>query len=116
MIASSRRMVEELGITHRLLEADVFAGHIDLLEGDAVAAEHCLRAAYDGLREHGLGIDAAQAAALLGRALLVQERAEEAEANKVSCPSGQAEVCKTSYSGSTPLDTSEPVPFPGMGF
>ena len=39
MIASSRRMVEELGITQRLLEADVFAGLIELLEGDAAAAE-----------------------------------------------------------------------------
>src|SRR5206468_37904 len=79
MIASSRRMVEELGITHRLLEAEVFAGRIELLEGDAAAAERCLRAAYDGLRRHGLGIDAAQAAALLGRALLAQGRAAEAE-------------------------------------
>src|SRR5439155_131986 len=34
----------------------------------------------DGLRQHGLGIDAAQAAALLGRALLAQGRAAEAEA------------------------------------
>src|SRR5262249_58923555 len=57
MIASSRRMVEELGITQRLLEADVFAGRIELLEGDAAAAERCLRPAYDGLREQGLGID-----------------------------------------------------------
>ena len=85
MIASSRRMVEELGITQRLLEADVFAGHIELLEGDAVAAEHCLRAAYEGLRGHGLGIDAAQAAALLGRALLAQGKAEEAEALSHEC-------------------------------
>jgi hypothetical protein len=73
-------MVEELGITQQLLEADVFAGLIDLLEGDAVAAERSLRAAYDGLREHGLGIDAARAAAFLGRALLAQGRAAEAEA------------------------------------
>src|SRR5207244_262567 len=65
--------------TRRLLEADVFAGRIELLEGDAAAAERCLRPAYDGLREHGLGIDAAQAAALLGRALLAQGRAAEAE-------------------------------------
>ncbi|MCX5737219.1 MAG: adenylate cyclase, partial [Proteobacteria bacterium] len=35
MIAASRRMVEELGIAQQLLEADVFAGHIELLEGDA---------------------------------------------------------------------------------
>ncbi|MBI1817964.1 MAG: DUF4440 domain-containing protein [Deltaproteobacteria bacterium] len=80
MIASSRRMVEELGITQQLLEADVFTGLIDLLEGDAVAAERSLRTAYDGLRAHGLGIDAARAAAFLGRALLAQGRAAEAEA------------------------------------
>ena len=53
MIASSRRMVEELGITHRLLEADMFAGLIELLEGDAAAAERSLRAAYDGLAGPG---------------------------------------------------------------
>ena len=79
MIASSRRMVEELGLTQQLLETDVFSGHIDLLEGDAVSAERVLRGAYDGLREHGLGIDAARAAALLARALLAQGRAGEAE-------------------------------------
>ena len=79
MIASSRRMVEELGIMHRLLEIDVFAGLIELLEGDAVAAERLLRVAYEGLRDHGLAIDAAQAAALLGRALLVLGRAADAE-------------------------------------
>ena len=66
MLASSRKMVEDLGITHRLLETDVFGGLIDLLEGDAVAAEQNLRRAYDGLRDLGLGIDAARAAALLG--------------------------------------------------
>ena len=53
---------------------------IELLEGDAAAAERSLHPAYDGLRRQGLGIDAAQAAALLGRALLAQGRAAEAEA------------------------------------
>ncbi len=80
MIASSRRMVEELGITHRLLQADQFAGQVELIEGDPVAAERCLRTAYDGMRELGLGSDAAQCAAQLGRALLAQDRAAEAEA------------------------------------
>ncbi len=80
MIATSRRMVEELGITQRLLEADMFAGIIELLEGDAPAAERFLRAAYEGFRRQGLGIDAAQAAALLGRALLAAGRAADAEA------------------------------------
>src|SRR5262245_53369055 len=79
MIASSRHLVEELGITHRLLEAEVSAGLIGLLGEDAPAAERSLRAAYDGRRAHGLAIDAAQAAALLGRALLALGRAAEAE-------------------------------------
>ncbi|HJQ83831.1 MAG TPA: AAA family ATPase, partial [Candidatus Binatia bacterium] len=79
MLASSRRMVEELGIMQRLLEAEVAAGQIELFEGDAAAAEHWLEAAYDGLRTHGLRIDAAQAAAPLGRALLMLGRYAEAE-------------------------------------
>src|SRR5262249_12971332 len=79
MRAWSRRMVEELGITQQLLESDVFAGLVELVEGDAVAAEKSLRGAYDGLRAHGLGIDAARAAAFLGRALLAQDRVAEAE-------------------------------------
>src|SRR6185369_7001991 len=80
MIESSRHMVEELGITQRVLEADLFAGLIALIDGDAVAAEGALRAAYAGLERHGLAIDAAHAAALLGRALLAQDRVAEAEA------------------------------------
>jgi class 3 adenylate cyclase/ketosteroid isomerase-like protein len=78
MVAASRRLVEELGITQRLLEAELFAGRIELLEGDFAAAERCLRTAYGGLRAQGLDIDAAQAAALLGRALLELGRGEEA--------------------------------------
>jgi ketosteroid isomerase-like protein len=80
MIESARRLVEELGLVHQLLEADVFAAHIELIAGDAVAAEQVLRPAYEGLRRQQLGIDAAQAAALLGRALLAQDRAADAEA------------------------------------
>ncbi len=80
MIASARKLVEDLGITQRLLEVDVLGGLIDLLEGDAAAAERNLRRAYDGLRDLGLGIDAARAAALLARALLAQDRGAEAEA------------------------------------
>jgi tetratricopeptide (TPR) repeat protein len=80
MIASSRRMVEELGITQGLLEADMFAGLIELIEGDAAAAERSLQTAYDGFRTRGLGIDAARAAALLGRALFARGQVAEAEA------------------------------------
>ncbi len=80
MIASARAMVEEIGITHRLLEIEVFAGRVDLLVGDARAAERSLRGAYEGLRDIGLGIDAARAGALLARALLALDRVPEAEA------------------------------------
>jgi class 3 adenylate cyclase len=80
MLAASRRMVEELGITQGLLETEAFAGFIALIEGDTAAAERSLRAAYEGFRTHGLAIDAARAAALLGRTLLQQGRAAEAEA------------------------------------
>ena len=79
MVAASRRLVEELGITQQLLESDVFAGQIEWLAGDAVAAERWLRDAYTGLRQRGLRIDAARAAAQLGRILLAQGRAREAE-------------------------------------
>ncbi|HEY2775371.1 MAG TPA: adenylate/guanylate cyclase domain-containing protein [Candidatus Binatia bacterium] len=80
MITSAHKMVEELGITQRVLEADVSAGLVELLEGDAPAAERNLRGAYEGLRDLGLGIGAAQASALLARALLAQNRDAEAEA------------------------------------
>ena len=39
-----------------------------------------LRTAYEGLRERGLGGEAAQAGAFLGRALLTQHRIDEADA------------------------------------
>src|SRR5262249_54535111 len=78
MIAASRHMVEELGITQGLLETECLTGFIALIEGDTAAAEQSLRAAYEGFRHHGLGIDAARAAALLRRAILAQGRALDA--------------------------------------
>jgi class 3 adenylate cyclase/tetratricopeptide (TPR) repeat protein len=80
MLASARKMVEDLGIAQRLFEVDFFAGRIALLEGDAAGAERLLRGAYHGLRDLGLGIDAARAGALLARALLAEDHANEAEA------------------------------------
>jgi DNA-binding SARP family transcriptional activator/tetratricopeptide (TPR) repeat protein len=79
MIASSRRTVEQLGLTLRLLETELAAGLIELLDGETVAAEEFLRAAHDGLRERGLDGEAAHAAAVLGRSLLMQGRVDEAD-------------------------------------
>ncbi len=80
MVASARRTVDQLGLAHRRLETEVAAGLIELLDGEAEAAEALLRPAYEELRDRGLGGEAAQAAALLGRALLIQGRDDEAEA------------------------------------
>ncbi len=80
MIGASRRIVEDLGVAPRLLETEMFAGMVELLASEPLDAERHLRASYDGFRSRGLRVDAAQAAALLGRALLDQGRAAEAEA------------------------------------
>ena len=53
MIGSARRTVERLGLTHRRLETEVAAGFIELLDGEATAAEAVLRDAYDELRDRG---------------------------------------------------------------
>ncbi|HTO07323.1 MAG TPA: nuclear transport factor 2 family protein [Myxococcota bacterium] len=79
MIGAARRTVEELGLAPQLLEVEFFAGYIELLEGEPEAAARCLSVAYEGLREHGLAIDAARAAALLARARLAQGDAIGAE-------------------------------------
>ena len=80
MIGSAHRTVDRLGLAHRRIEADVAAGYIELLDGQPEAAEALLRGAYDELRARGLDGEAAQAAAFLGRALLLQDRVDEADA------------------------------------
>ncbi len=79
MLAAARSSLEELGLRSGILETELFSGLIELLAGDAVAAEDHLRRAHAGFRELGVEIDAAQAAALLSRALLAQDRDAEAE-------------------------------------
>ncbi len=78
LVARARATVEELGMRHGILETDMFAGVIELFADDAVAAEPFLRRAYQGLGILGVGADAGQAAALLSRALLAQDRVAEA--------------------------------------
>ena len=78
MLGSARRSLESLGHTHGLLEVDVFAGIIELISGQPAEAELALRRAYDGFVSRGVGVDAAQAAAHLARALLAQGRIDEA--------------------------------------
>ncbi|MGV0606722.1 BTAD domain-containing putative transcriptional regulator [Mycolicibacterium sp. XJ1904] len=79
LIESARRTLTELGLRHALLEVDQFAGIIELVADDAAAAEPYLRRAYEGFHRMGLDIDTADTAALLGRACLALDRADEAD-------------------------------------
>jgi DNA-binding SARP family transcriptional activator/tetratricopeptide (TPR) repeat protein len=78
MLGSAQRMLEALGHTHGLLETALFAAIVELAAGQSVEAERLLRRAYEASVARGVGVDAANAAALLARALQAQERADEA--------------------------------------
>jgi class 3 adenylate cyclase len=79
MLAGARQIVADLGLRHGLMETELFAGIIELMEGDPVAAEPHFRAAVEGLDALGVGADAGQAAALLARSVLAQGRIDEAD-------------------------------------
>lgn len=79
MIESAKRTVSELGLRHAMLEVEQFAGIIELVVGDAAAAEPHLRKAYNGFRRMGLDADTAETAALLGRACQALDRDAEAD-------------------------------------
>ncbi len=78
MMDSARRTVTELGLRHALLEVEQFAGIVELIADDPVAAEPHLRHAYNGFRRMGLDADTAETAAMLGRACLALNRDSDA--------------------------------------
>lgn len=79
MLADARQVVADLGLRHGLMETELFAGIIELMVGDPIAAEPHLRTALEGLDALGVGVDAGQAAALLARSVLAQGRVDEAD-------------------------------------
>ena len=79
MLADARQVVADLGLRHGLMETELFAGIIESMEGDPVAAEPHFRTALEGLDALGVGADAGQAAALLARSVLAQGRLDEAD-------------------------------------
>lgn len=79
MLADARQIVADLGLRHGLMETELFAGIIESMEGDPVAAEPHFRTALEGLDALGVGADAGQAAALLARSVLAQGRVDEAD-------------------------------------
>lgn len=70
MLAEARQVVADLGLRHGLMETELFARIIELMEGDPVAAEPHFRTALEGLVARGVGADAGQAAAVLARSVL----------------------------------------------
>ncbi|HUS43991.1 MAG TPA: AAA family ATPase [Ilumatobacteraceae bacterium] len=78
LLSASRVTSLELGLDHGLLETSLFAGIVELLADDPVAAEPHLRDAFGGLGQLGIGADAGQAAAHLARSLMRQGRLDEA--------------------------------------
>ncbi len=72
ILAAGRATLEELGLSLELNETAIYAGIVELLAGDPVEAIRLLRAARQGFQSLGVAAGAAQAAALLARALVAQ--------------------------------------------
>jgi ketosteroid isomerase-like protein/tetratricopeptide (TPR) repeat protein len=78
VLATARTTLHELGLSWELHELAIHAGIVELLAGDPAAAEAELRAARDGFTALGVDVRAAQAAALLARALVELGRDDDA--------------------------------------
>ncbi len=78
ILDAGRATLEELGLTLELHELAMHAGIVELIAGEHDAASDLLRSARDGFASLGVFVNAAQAAALLGRALV--EKGQDAAA------------------------------------
>jgi class 3 adenylate cyclase/tetratricopeptide (TPR) repeat protein len=79
LCAQAKGTFQELGLTVTLAVADMYAGMVELIAGDAVAAEQELRTGYTALSEMGERAALSTMAAMLARALNTQGRYDEAE-------------------------------------
>jgi predicted ATPase/class 3 adenylate cyclase len=79
LLATSVDAFEDLGLTLSYAVSHTTAGTVELLAGDPVAAEACLRRSHDALEVMGDRAHLSTAAALLGQSLLDQGRDREAE-------------------------------------
>lgn len=78
LYTSSQATLVELGRTVSLAALQTWSGAVELLAGDALAAERELRAAFDTLEPMGEKANLATIAASLAGALCAQERFDEA--------------------------------------
>jgi len=96
ILSAGRVTLEELGLTLELHELSMHDGMVELLADDPFAAEGRLRGAREGFEALGVAARAAQAAALLARALLEQTgRDEEAVSQTVLAEAHGGEDLKT---------------------
>jgi tetratricopeptide (TPR) repeat protein len=79
LIARSRSMLDELGLKVRVARVAQEAWRVEMLAGDIVAAERCLREGYDLLSEVGEKYLLSTLSGLLGQTLYVLERFDEVE-------------------------------------
>jgi tetratricopeptide (TPR) repeat protein len=79
LLGQGRSLFEELGLKVWVAGMSLVSADVELLAGDAEAAERDLRAAYDALERMGDRSLLSAVAAQLGRALCAQERYDEAE-------------------------------------
>ncbi|HEU0303815.1 MAG TPA: adenylate/guanylate cyclase domain-containing protein [Gaiellaceae bacterium] len=76
--ARSREILEDLGLTLMLPTLDAWAGQVEMLAGDAAAAERLWRRAYQALEGLGEKGNLSTVAAFLAEAVYVQGRDDEA--------------------------------------
>jgi predicted ATPase len=79
LLAMSADAFEELGLSLSHAVSHTTAGTVELLAGDPVAAEACLRRSHDALEQMGDRALLSTTAALLAQSLLAQGRDREAE-------------------------------------
>jgi class 3 adenylate cyclase/ketosteroid isomerase-like protein len=102
ILGTGRVTLQELGLTLELHELSMHDGMVELLADDPLAAEGHLRAAREGFEALGVASGAAQAAALLARALLEQTgRDEEAIAQTLFAEEHGGEDLKTTITWSS---------------
>jgi len=74
-----RAALEDLGAKVQATAVSIYSGRVELLAGDPVAAEERMRPAYETFRMMGERATCSTLAAILGEAVFVQGRYDEAE-------------------------------------
>ncbi|MFK7917886.1 MAG: adenylate/guanylate cyclase domain-containing protein [Ilumatobacter sp.] len=100
---ASRRSARELGLRQSLCETEMFAGFVELLADDPVAAERHLRLALDGFEALGIGTDIGRVRSLLAQALLRQGRVDEALPLAIDAVESAGQNLQTAMSSRTAL-------------